>query len=230
MTGSGDADSAASRTRRSAGRLSRLGIIYDIYDPSIGGLPGMPALARPAELIAGRAICLCLCASKAEGLDPSIARDLAEDFEATAYLTDAERRYLLDDEPVTVDRARFLQWRFEACWLLLWVLGHIPHLADPVATCDAKLTADIIRASPNPESLSMDRPHRDIDTILDEADFNHRALQVCISSGPPFEAIPGGLLAAVVYQREHAFRWLLAGPDCPWDDIVIDVTQDAAAC
>jgi hypothetical protein len=192
-------------------------------------LPGHSALVRPAKLIAGRAICLCLCASKAEGLDPAIARDLAADFEAVSCLTDSERRYLLDDEPITAEDARFFQWRFEACWLLLWVLGLIPQLTDPVTTCDPERIADIIKGHPSPSALSSAGRLREIDAVLDAADFNHRAFQICVRSGPPYQKIPGGFLAAVLYQREHAFRWLLTGPDTSWDEITIDLAPDAPA-
>ena len=213
-------DAAVPRKLRSEDRLKQLGAPAD---SSLPPLPEELTLLRSADLIAGRAMCLCLCASKAEGLEPEIARELLVDFNIGDNLTAAERAYLESDDPVEPETARLFQWGYEACWVLLWVLGYVQELPDPIATCDPERIAAFMTRHPSVEALSSGAVIRQGESILDAADFNRRVFQLCVRSGPPYQQVPGGFLAAVAYQREHAFQWLLTHKEAGWDEIVIDI-------
>lgn len=202
------------RKRRSEARLAQLHLPIDA---DLAPLPdAWSSLVRAPAAIAGRAICLCLCAARAEGLEQATVADLLVDLGAERYLRPFEAAFLggtVDDEPL----ARRFQWGYEACHALLWVLGQADVLPDPVASCDPQRIAGIITRAGAVDGLIGGV--RGAEEILDAADLTHRFLAVCRQAGPPYQDMPGGLICAVVYQRQHAFQWLLDPQQPHWEDI-----------
>lgn len=217
MTTAHSSESLA-RKQRSATHLAQLNLPVD------ADLPPLPdtwsTLVRQPAAIAGRAICLCLCAARAEGLEQATVADLVVDLGAERYLRPFEAAFLrgpADDEPL----ARQFQWGYEACHALLWALGQVDVLPDPVASCDPQRIASIITRAGSVDGLTSSV--RGAEAILDAADLTHRFLAVCRQAGPPYQDLPGGLICAVIYQRQHAFQWLLDPQRLHWEDIEVSL-------
>ncbi|WP_266168320.1 DUF4272 domain-containing protein [Dyella subtropica] len=207
---------AAARKSRSEAHLVQMGIPIDPSSPPLE----LSASVRPPEAIPARAICLCLCAAKAEGLDPATVASLVTNFHVGRYLRPPEVEFLYGTADAS-DQVNRFQWGYEACWALLWVLGRLETLDDPVARCDPQQAARIITTSGSITGLIGTL--RSNDEIFDVADLTHRFLDACRQAGPPYENLPGELICPVVYQRQLAFQWLLDPAGTRWEEIIVPI-------
>ncbi|WP_211463530.1 DUF4272 domain-containing protein [Collimonas silvisoli] len=209
---------AAARKTRSEAHLAHAKLPIDPTLPPLS--PELSALARTPEEIAARAICLCICAARAEGLEQQVAVSLTHDLGVAQHLRPRESDFLNAQADPGIE-GRLFQWGYEACWVLLWVLGRIERLDDPVAMCDPQRVAAIITTAKSIERL-IGTCRSDGD-ILDAADLTWRFLGICRQAVPSYQNAPGGVICQVVAQRQYAFQWLLDPARQPWEDIVVDI-------
>jgi hypothetical protein len=209
-------DGVLPRKLRSEAHLAQLNIPVDTDLPPLPSAWSSPV--RAPEAIAARAICLCLCAAKAEGLEAAVVADLVIDFGVGRYLRPPETAFLYGQSD-SESLARRFQWGYEACGVLLWTLGRLDALQDPVARSNPQEIAGIITGAGSIDGLAG--VAREAEEILDAADLTYRFLAVCRQAGPPYQQVPGGVICAVVHQRQHAFQWLLDPERLHWEDVVV---------
>lgn len=209
-------DVARARLDRSVRQLTSLGLPLPAAQLP---LPlTLSGAVRSARETAGRAICLCMCASRAEGLAPELASDLIADLGAAFALRPLEAAFL-DPHTDPAQRGPVFQWGFEACWTLLWALGKAGSLATPTATCDPQRIASLITGAGSIDALAG--PLRGDAELLDALDLNTRLLAVCQQAR--FVNVPGGLIGQVIAQRQFALLWLLDPAAVPWEEIEVAV-------
>ena len=181
-------------------------------------------LSRNGEEIAQRAAALFAVAVFAEtiqsGAAPQAARKVVEQLDRTLggnlmdWVTPGERAYLESQKPPMGDTIDFA-WRYEACQVLLWVLGE-RELAFPDHCCNATGIGSILWKG-GTDHLLTDKPHRTAQQLLEEADLTFRCQWACAQAKKQKKPMPGKLDRGVVYERTCAFRWLLGEED--WETI-----------
>ncbi|KAB8051896.1 DUF4272 domain-containing protein [Janthinobacterium sp. FT14W] len=207
-------DVARARLDRSLLHLAALGLPLPVAQLPLP--PTLSGAVRSARDTAGRAICLCMCASRAEGLAPEVASDLIADLGASSALLPFEAAFL-DPQTDPLPRGPVFQWGFEACWVLLWALGKAGSLETPAATCDPQRIAAMITGAGSIDALAG--ALRGDAELLDALDLNTRLLALCQQAR--FVNVPGGLIGQVVAQRQFALLWLLDPAAAPWDEIEV---------
>ncbi len=200
------------RKRQSEAILQKEGILYHA---SLAPLADTQ-LQRSTEAITARAMALCLIASLASGMPDEQFTRLSNQYHLEQAYTEQEQAFIRDDETLPGNIQTALTWRYEAYWVLLWVLGYITDLERPDHPCDIQQAIYVMRARTSAEFIqhSQVRPTHE---ILDAADLTfryHAAVREALDQGEP---APSGLLPGVVYERHHTFTWLL-NPDFSWDN------------
>ncbi|WP_283125105.1 DUF4272 domain-containing protein [Angelakisella massiliensis] len=184
-----------------------------------------PSCRRTAEEIAHRASALFAAAVCAEtiqnGAAPLVAKKVVERLNQTLggglmeWTNSRERAYLEDEKPPMGDTIDFA-WKYEACQVLLWVLGH-RELSFPDRGCNATGIGSVLWNCGGMEKLLTARPHRTEEEIWQQADLTFRCQWACRQAAAQRKGMPGKLNQGVVYERAWAFRWLLGDGD--WEDM-----------
>ncbi|WP_409293227.1 DUF4272 domain-containing protein [Peribacillus sp. SCS-37] len=207
-------DSNMRRKRKSEKLLRSLGIKVNKYLPFLESDYEM----RTIEEIALRAMCLCICAAKGEGVEKEVVEGLIKRYDIERHLSPEERAFMVDPNPSENDRIQFT-WRYEGYWVLLWGLGYT-ELGDPDSICDVAFAVTQLseRSAEQFMGEAVLRPKKEIDDQADLILRLHWAVRdVQINGGE----IPGGLNPGVVLERHHALNWLIRTQE-KWDDITAD--------
>ncbi|WP_409299118.1 DUF4272 domain-containing protein [Peribacillus sp. SCS-26] len=207
-------DSNIRRKRKSEKLLRSLGIKVNKYLPFQKSDYEM----RTLEEIAVRAMCLCVCAAKGEGVEQEVVEGLAERYDIGGHFSQEERSFIEDPDPSDHDRIQFA-WRYEGYWMLLWALGYT-ELGYPDSICDVAFAVTLLSERTAEQFMgdAVLRPKKEIDDQADLILRLHWAVRdVQINGGET----PGGLDHGVVLERHHALSWLIRTGE-NWDDIAVN--------
>lgn len=178
-------------------------------------------VSRSVVEIVRRAGCLFLCASKAEGLESNIVKDLVKDFYLEPHLQIDELQFIYEQKIFEDEEVRFFQWGFEASQVLLWSLNLIDDLPDLINTCDPNKLSQVFVNTPGIKFPSNFAKLKDQVELIQEANYNFCVFSHCCSSLPPYQKVKGGYMPAVAFQREKAYRWLFEGQMEAWENIKV---------
>lgn len=195
------------RRKRTIGYLKLWGIDADLSTLSVP-LEATSILATTAEIV-GKAKVFCLLSLKGQGLTLREVFAFADAYELWAHVSVTENNYLLDEAAPESDDVQYA-WRYEALNASLWALGHSKHLGFPADASDpAKAVERCMQLVLNPSTTGQSMGEaRTPKEILDAADVAF-ALNAIALSVPVDQPAPADLHRGVVYERAHAFRWLL---------------------
>jgi len=211
-------DEAQARKARSIAILKKEGVPFIEHLPVVE--TEAEAKRRTTEVVAVRAIALCIVAVKGEGLENEEIEKLITKYEIADAFSPKERKFIDNPKPSKHDRIQFA-WRYECYWVMLWSLGFIDELPRPDKICDVPKAATFLRDLAREGFLKKAklRPARE---ILDAADLIYRyhwaTTEARIKNQPP----PAGLDPGVVQERHYALNWLVGYSDQEWDDVTTD--------
>lgn len=185
--------------------------------------PGLPPieladdfLPRNKEAIAIRLLCVLMTAIKADRMHQTMVLRVIRQYGLAASFSPLEKNFVRTLDPGDGDKARF-SWRFESAWVMLWVLGYVDSLGSPAARCNADFAVDCMRDR-NRQSFIDDAKLRPLDQILDQADLVYRYRHALADAAAARKKPPAGLNASIVYERHHAFNWLVRYSGRDWDE------------
>lgn len=175
---------------------------------------------RTTELVATRAMALCIVAAKGEGLEKDILDGLIDKYQLASAFTPKEQEFMRNPNPSQHDRVQFV-WRYECYWVMLWALGYLETLERPDKICDVKLAISLLRDNGRDGFLAKAklRPQAE---ILDAADLIYRYHWAVVDARINNREVPAGLDGGVVMERHHALNWLMGYMDQEWDDVSTD--------
>jgi len=178
------------------------------------------ALVRSKGEIAERAMALIVVAVKAEGLEQEIVDKLVEDYGLKNVLSPKEMEFISEKSPSYHDKTQFI-WRYEAAWVLLWVLGYVDELSYPNAICNVTAAVATLHERTK-EQFVADADLRSISEILDEADLIYRYHWAVVDARIKGQPAPSALDPSVVLERHYTLNWLIGYMGQEWDDISTD--------
>jgi hypothetical protein len=179
------------------------------------------SLRRTADQVALRAMALCICAVKGEGLRPGDVERTVARYDIAGQLTPGERAFIENRGASTLERIRF-SWRFESCWALLWALRFVDELPWPDAICDVRRACLAVRERDR-ETFRRDADLRPQPELLDAADLAACIDAACRGARRRKHDPPADLDAHVARERHAAFTWLTDPHDRVWDEVVAEV-------
>ncbi len=189
--------------------------------------PGLPpieladdfVLPRKEE-IAIRLLCVLMTAIKADRMHQTMVLRVIRQYGLAACFSPLEKSFIRTLDPASSEKERF-SWRYESAWVLLWVLGYVDSLGSPVARCNADFAVDCMRDR-NRQSFIDDAKLRPLDQILDQADLVYRYRCALADASAAKNRPPADLNATIVFERHHAFNWLVRYSDRGWDDVAAE--------
>jgi hypothetical protein len=200
----------------------------DLKERGISVLAHLPLLPsaqditlRSQEQVAQRAIALAIVAVKAETNDDAIVQQVIQTYQAHAFFTPLERKFLMQSLPSDKERAQFA-WRYEGFWVLLWALGYVASLSFPEEVCPVPEAVSYLREADGFSSFMQKAKMRSSAEILDACDWIYRAHWSCVNARMKKAEPPAGLDASVVYERHYALNWLISYQNQDWDHVTTD--------
>ncbi|MFN0278682.1 MAG: DUF4272 domain-containing protein [Pyrinomonadaceae bacterium] len=175
---------------------------------------------RNPEEVAWRAMCLCLVAMKATGLEQQTVLEILEQFRLEEKLSPDETKFVFAKESSDQDDNKF-SWRFESYATFLWALGYV-ELKNPDQLCDAENVVAILKNAGSPEVFIDQAEPRSHSSILDILDLVYRYDWACVEARLKGTDIIDKLHPGVIYERHYALNWLVNYFDQAWDDISTD--------
>ena len=176
---------------------------------------------RAARKVTGRALALFLVAVRAESLASKEAIPVAELHErfplTQAFMTPNELDFLSQEDPAENDLAQFC-WRYESLSALQWALGLIDELPFPEHICDVPLTASTMIQAGDAALLGKASLRPAIE-ILDALDLHYRLHWLSRQAQRDGRELPVALEHGVIFERHHAFNWLVQFENNDWDDV-----------
>ena len=189
--------------------------------------PGLPPL-EPAdglvpphkEEIALRALCVLMTAIKADRMHQTMVLRVVRQYGLAAHLSPVEKEFIRNAELSDGEKARF-SWRYESAWVLLWTLGYVDSLGAPGSRCNVEFAVDCMRDR-NRQAFISDAKLRSLDQILDQADLVYRYRCSLVEAALAKRKPAANLNAAIVFERHHAFNWLIRHRDRDWDNAAVE--------
>ncbi|MGY8653677.1 MAG: DUF4272 domain-containing protein [Verrucomicrobiia bacterium] len=182
-------------------------------------VPGEPEVRfRKRDDITNRCMALYATACRAVpgGVSARKARGFLVGYENA--LSPAETEFLEKWFPDRQSKIQFA-WRFESLWALLWVLGMVEEIGEPMKP----RTVDEVGAAMGlPSDRLFAAELRPASEILDQLDFIYRCHWATTDARIKAEPPPGGLDPGVVMERHHALKWLTCFQNTEWDDVATD--------
>ncbi len=175
---------------------------------------------RRKEAIAIRLLCVLMTAIKADRMHQTMVLRVIRQYGLAASFSPVEKNFIRTLDPASSDKDRF-SWRYESAWVLLWVLGYVDSLGSPEARCNADFAVDCMRDR-NRQSFIDDAKLRPLDQILDQADLVYRYRRALADTVPAKKRPPADLNAGIVFERHHAFNWLVRYSDRDWDEAAVE--------
>ncbi|RXZ78995.1 DUF4272 domain-containing protein [Paenibacillaceae bacterium] len=184
---------------------------------------------RTVPETARRAIALCIAALKGECVGSGESMETANamvlqvsnQFDAAAFFSPREQAFI-DNEAPERDEGTAFSWGYEGFLVLLWALGYIEELEDPVSICDVPGVVTILMNAGSMSEFEANARLRSKSEILDAADLIYRYNWACVDSRLHNRAAPGGLDECVVYERHRALNWLIRYQEQDWDEVSTD--------
>ncbi|WP_438350503.1 DUF4272 domain-containing protein [Paenibacillus sp. FA6] len=217
-------ESAISRKERSETILFAKEIPYNKGLPARIGDEGTSI--RILNEIAQRSVALCIVALKGECIctnesveeTKSLVERVIQQYGATEFFSPAEKAFIEDDEAEEEEGATF-SWCYEGLLTMLWALGYVDELEDPVGLCDVPKVVSLLNQFDSYEGFMTNAQLRSKVEILDAADLIYRYHWVCVDSRIHSRETPSQLDHGVVYERHRALNWLIRDMDQEWDKV-----------
>ncbi len=177
--------------------------------------------ARSAQDVAIRAVILQGVVAVAAGVE---ARPVVEWFQSQRIwdaVTPRERALFASSRQNESDLVRF-QWKQEAEWTLLWMIGRVESLGLPTHCCDTRrLVDEIIPALGDDLQEFVTRSQlRSPGALLAEDDRTYNLWCYACAAKRHGESLPSDLNLEVLYERRYAFEWLDGYQE--WDVVTCD--------
>ncbi len=200
------------RKNRSIKLLKEIGInnCLDIPDIDVSNM-----CIRSKEDISKRAIsCLfCIQASLENRKDYQFYINKLKKFNVDeSVLMDYEKEVFSGE--ISDDKLKLVAWKYEAYWVLCWVLGFFTELRAPKEVCNFDRAIDFTFYCDNFEDFINKVNLVDTDKILDEFDFISRLYNECLN-GKSNNEVCNSILRDIVAERYMALKWILY-PDANW--------------
>lgn len=128
------------------------------------------------------------------------------------------KAFVEDDEAKAEDGTTF-SWCYEGMLIMLWALGYVDELEDPVGICDVPKVVSLLKKFDSYEEFMTNAQLRSKDEILDAANLIYRYHWVCVDSRIHHKETPSQLDHGVVYERHRALNWLIRYMDQEWDEV-----------
>jgi Domain of unknown function (DUF4272) len=194
------------------------------------GVPINPALPpmdfsvdlapRRKQDVALRALCVLMTAIKADRMHQTMVLRVVRQYGLAAYFSPCEKNFIRDLNPPDVAKMQF-SWRYESAWVLLWALGYVDKLESPGRRCDSDFAVESMREKTR-QSFIAEAGLRPLEQILDQADLAYRYHCSLVETATENENSPVNLNAPIVFERHHAFNWLIRYSDRDWDETAAD--------
>lgn len=220
-----------------SGKARKLRSESVISAKGISKMPPMPGYIgdeaaegiRSLDEVAKRTVALCIVALKGECVcsgetvedTKRLVGNVTERYGAAGFFSPKEREFLSNDEAGDHEAIPF-SWCYEGYWTLLWALGLVEELDDPVGMCDVAFAVSKLQQFDNFEKFLAGSRLRSNQEILDEADLIYRYDWLCVDSRIHGEEAPGNLEGGVVYERHRALNWLIGYMGQEWDEVRTD--------
>lgn len=111
-----------------------------------------------------------------------------------------------------------MTWKYEACWVLLWVLGLIDELKfpnEPMTHNECHFAIDAVSNNANMDEFLSKIKMRSLEEILDQADLIYRYHWACVDARVNGKEV--NLFESVVMERRAGLAWLFRA-DADWDN------------
>ena len=138
-------------------------------------------------------------------------------------VTPCERKFLMSSTKAKSEQIKF-QWKQEAEWTLLWMIGKVPSLALPTHFCDTRLLADEIipPLGDDVDEFIENATLRHPGALLAEDDRTYDLWCNALACRRRNEGLPNDLKLGVLFERRYAFEWVAGHSHGHWDDITCD--------
>jgi len=137
-----------------------------------------------------------------------------------ASVSPKESRFLRNSKPSNQAHVN-ATWRLEALIALLWALRILPKLPPP-RMYNRKWSHKMPRLGESTAEFIANarlRPQRDLRAAQDDVYNTHWSLRDAQING---KRIPKSITPGVIWERHHAFNWLLNDDNEPWDEVSTD--------
>jgi hypothetical protein len=223
----GDAQSDAADSRESVARQRKRRSELIMLSKGVPIDPALPPMDCSVDLaprrrqdIALRALCVLMTAIKADRMHQTMVLRVVRQYGLAAYFSPSEKNFIRELDPPNAAKMQF-SWRYESAWVLLWALGYVEKLESPARRCDSDFAVGSMREKTR-QSFIAEASLRPLEQILDQADLAYRyrcsLVQTATENGSPSV----NLNAAIVFERHHAFNWLIRYSDRDWDEAAAD--------
>jgi len=187
--------------------------------PAVEGY-SKPLSKRTVSEVAARTVILQCVTAVGFGVDPVPVKSWLHKENLWDQVSPQETALFSREELSDQDKRR-AQWRKEAVWALLWVIGRVESLGLPTSTCDSRRIVDEIMpalgapVAPFVEAAVFRTPAE----LLAEID---RVYNLHCYARPAYREgrLPKDLIYSVLYQRHYAFEWFEGEDD--WDHVSVD--------
>jgi len=188
-------------------------------------LPPVPnfskAYPRTAREIAIRAVILQGVVAVAYEVE---ARPIIEWFQAQRIwgdVTPKERAFISRSAHAESERVQ-VQWKQEAQWALLWMVGRVESLGLPTNYCDTRRLADEVIPALGDDLLPFiaESKLRSPGALLAEDDRSYDLWCYALAAQRRGESLPSDLNLGVLRERRYAFEWMDGHQE--WDEVTCD--------
>ena len=209
---------ALQRKQRSEAILQSEGVPINKFLPVIE--TEKASRRRSKEEVAHRALALLVVAIKGEGLEQPIVERIIADYGLKRNFTPKESAFIRNALSTEHDRTQFV-WRYEAAWVLLWVLGYVEKLEKPNAVCDVPRAVNFMTER-SAKQFVANAKLRSMTEIMGQADRIYRYHWAVVDARVNGRRPPASLEPGVAMERHYALNWLVGHMQQEWDDIRTD--------
>lgn len=175
---------------------------------------------RDRESIAWRTMVLRFIAEYAYTESANSIKLRIQHYRLKQHFTRVERRFIVRNSPE--DERDAMNWRFEAYYALLWVLGFVDAMDYPDIPQARRRIVQYVDER-TAEQFLRDARLRPVGEILDVLDLTRHYHWAIVDAQQRNQPVPAGLNATVVYQRLYALNWVVRHENAAWDDITVDL-------
>lgn len=171
---------------------------------------------RSKEDIAKRAIG-CVFAIQASFIDINsydynFFIEKLKEYNANESLTEYEKKIF--ESKISKEELKVFPWKYEAYWVLCWVLGFFTELDLPKEVCNFDRAIDFTFCCNGFDDFISKVKLLDVEKVLDEYDFIYRLHNALLNN----KENDNYVLKEVVSERYMALKWVLYS-DTDWDNI-----------
>ncbi|MEC9376109.1 MAG: DUF4272 domain-containing protein [Pseudomonadota bacterium] len=212
-------DEQIQRKKRSELQLARFKIPIN---QELDFLPSASDILLRREFeVENRAICLIVIALKAQNAPKKLIDSIVNRYDLANDFTVLEKIFLKDVNPSSASMLG-ARWRFQSAMSLFWALGLVDVLPTPNQIGDIPGMIRVISGI-TPQAFRELAQLRSKADILVTVDLYYRYHWATHDARENFQALPGGMIESVVYEREFALKWIIDYKGLSWDNIEADL-------